>query len=446
MVKMDFNALSKIMKDAGVAGAGGAGFPSYAKLNKAADTIILNCAECEPLLKLHRQVLQFHAEEILDALSVIAETVEATKVIIAVKPSYKEAIAAVNKYISNYPNTEIGLLPEIYPAGDEVITIYETTGRVVPPGKIPIAVGVTVFNVETALNVARALRESAPVTYKYITICGEVRNPVTLKAPLGMTYGEIIELAGGATVENPVLIAGGPMTGSIAHKNDVVTKTSNAILVMPEHQYIVAKRLTPLSIDMKRAMSVCCNCRMCTDLCSRNLLGHPIDPQRFMQVATSGVATDTKPYIGTFFCSACGLCEMYACGQGLNPRTMISATKGMLRKNGIKIPDDIVADKVSSTREYRKVPMERLTARLGLEKYNLPAPLSEELVGTKRVKIMLSQSIGAPAVAAVKAGDTVKAGDVVGAPAENALSLPVHASVNGVVAEVTDKYVLIEAK
>lgn len=163
-------------------------------------------------------------------------------------------------------------------------------------------------------------------------------------------------------------------------------------------------------------------------------------------MATSGVATDTKPYIGTFFCSACGLCEMYACGQGLNPRTMISATKAMLRKNGIKIPDDIVADKVSSTREYRKVPMERLTARLGLEKYNLPAPLSEELVGTKRVKIMLSQSIGAPAVAAVKAGDTVKAGDVVGAPAENALSLPVHASVNGVVAEVTDKYVLIEAK
>ena len=209
MVKMDFNALSKIMKDAGVAGAGGAGFPSYAKLNKAADTIILNCAECEPLLKLHRQVLQFHAEEILDALSVIAETVEATKVIIAVKPSYKEAIAAVNKYISNYPNTEIGLLPEIYPAGDEVITIYETTGRVVPPGKIPIAVGVTVFNVETALNVARALKEGAPVTYKYITICGEVRNPVTLKAPLGMTYGELIELAGGATVENPVLIAGG---------------------------------------------------------------------------------------------------------------------------------------------------------------------------------------------------------------------------------------------
>lgn len=443
---MDFNTLSQIMKNAGVAGAGGAGFPSYAKLNMATEIIILNCAECEPLLKLHRQVLENHAEEILYALSVIAETVEASKVIIAVKPAYKEAIAAVNKIIKNYKNTEIGLLPEIYPAGDEVVTIYETTGRVVPPGKIPISVGVTVFNVETALNVARALREEAPVTYKYITICGEVKNPVTLKAPMGMTYGELIELAGGATVENPVLIAGGPMTGMIAHKNDVVTKTSNAILVMPENQYIVQKRLTPMHINMKRAMAVCCNCSMCTDLCSRNMLGHPIEPQKFMQAATSGMVTDTAPYINTMFCSACGLCEMYACGQGLNPRTLIAATKSQLRKNGIKIPDDVELAPVPASRSYRTVPMERLKLRLGLEKYDVDAPLSEELVGTKKVKIMLSQSIGAPAVSCVKVGDSVKAGDVVGNFAENALSLPVHASLDGTVSEVTEKYVLIDVK
>lgn len=443
---MDFNTLSQIMKNAGVAGAGGAGFPSYAKLNMATEIIILNCAECEPLLKLHRQVLEKHAEEILYALSVIAETVEASKVIIAVKPAYKEAIGAVNKIIKNYKNTEIGLLPEIYPAGDEVVTIYETTGRVVPPGKIPISVGVTVFNVETALNVARALKEQAPVTYKYITVCGEVKNPVTLKAPLGMTYGELIGLAGGATVDNYVIIAGGPMTGMIAHNNDVVTKTSNAILVMPEHQYIVEKRLTPMHINMKRAMAVCCNCSMCTDLCSRNMLGHPIEPQKFMQAATSGMVTDTAPYINTMFCSACGLCEMYACGQGLNPRTLISATKSMLRKNGIKIPDDVVASPVPESRKYRTVPMERLKSRLGLDKYDVDAPLSEELVSTKKVKIMLSQSIGAPAVPCVKVGDSVAVGDAVGNFAENALSLPVHSSVNGVVAELTDKYVLIDVK
>lgn len=443
---MDFKTLSNIMQKAGVAGAGGAGFPSYAKLNMATEIIILNCAECEPLLKLHRQVLEFHAEEILFALSEIAETVEASKVIIAIKPAYKEAIAAVNKIISNYKNIEIGLLPEIYPAGDEVVTIYETTGRVVPPGKIPISVGVTVFNVETALNVARAIKENAPVTYKYITICGEVANPVTLKAPLGITYGELVELAGGATCENPVLIAGGPMTGEIAYPTDVVTKTSNAILVMPENQYIVEKRKTPMNINMKRAMAVCCNCNMCTDICSRNVLGHPIDPKRFMQAVSSGIKVDTEAYINTMFCSMCGLCEMYACGQNLNPRTMIAATKGMLRKNGIKIPDGIEAAPVSDTRKYKTVPMERLTARLGLVKYDKAAPLKEELVKTDKVKIKLSQSIGAPAVACVKTGDNVKVGDVIGNNAENALSIPVHSSVDGVVAEVTDKYVLINVR
>lgn len=443
---MDFNALSQIIKNAGVAGAGGAGFPTYAKLNKAADTIILNCAECEPLLKLHRQVLELYAEDILETLDIIANTVEASKIIIAIKPHYKEAISAVNKYIGNYKNAEIGYLPEVYPAGDEVITIYETTGRVVPPGKIPISVGVTVFNVETILNVARAIKGEKPVTYKYVTVCGEVGNPVTIKAPIGMTYGELIELAGGAMVENPVLIAGGPMTGMICYKNDVVTKTSNAVLVMPEHQYIVTKRLTPMTINMKRAMSVCCNCHMCTDLCSRNLLGHPINPQKFMQVSTSGVVKDTAPYINTMFCSACGICEMYACGQGLNPRTMIAATKSMLRKQGIKIPDDVEAAPVSALREHRTVPMDRLTARLGLVKYDIPAPINENIAEAKRVKIMLSQSIGAPAVCCVKVGDSVRTGDVVGEAAQNALSLPVHASINGVVSEVTDKYVIIDAK
>ena len=436
--------LSKILRDGGVVGAGGAGFPSYAKLNKDADTIILNCAECEPLLKLHRQVLEFHAEEITMALDVIANAVEASRVIIAIKPGYKEAIAAVEKCLPKYKNMSIGLLPEIYPAGDEVITIYETTGRVVPPGSIPISVGVTVFNVETALNAARMITEGKPVTYKYITIAGEVKNPCTLKAPLGMTYGELIEIAGGATVENPVLIAGGPMTGNICYKSDVVTKTSNAVLVMPEHQYIVEKRKTPVGIDLKRAMSVCCQCMMCTDLCSRNLLGHPIEPHMFMRAASSGVTTDTETYLNTFFCSACGLCELYSCFQDLSPRTLIGVTKAQLRKNGIPIPKDIKFKEVNKQREYRTVPMSKLISRLGLRKYDLPAPVDETLLKPKSVKIMLSQSIGAPSAACVKVGDAVKAGDVIGNAPEK-LGVPIHASIDGTVSEVTDKYIVIKA-
>ena len=239
---MQINELSKILKDAGVVGAGGAGFPSYAKLNEKADTIILNCAECEPLLKLHRQVLEVYAKEIVFALEEVKNALNAERVIIAVKPHYKDAVEAAKEAIEGKAGFEIGLLPEIYPAGDEVITIYETTGRVVAPGSLPITVGVTVFNVETVLNVYNAITSGQGVTYKYITVAGEVKNPVTLKAPIGITYGELIKMAGGATVKEYAIVAGGPMTGRIARDGDVVTKTSNAVLVMPKNLYIVMKK------------------------------------------------------------------------------------------------------------------------------------------------------------------------------------------------------------
>ena len=440
---MELTQLTKIMRDSGVAGAGGAGFPSYAKLDKRADTIILNCAECEPLLKLHRQVLEKYALEILTALEIIRESVEAEQVIIAVKASYKGAIAAVNAHLGKFKKTKIGILPEIYPAGDEVVTIYETTGRVVAPGALPITVGVTVFNVETALNVYRAVNGGEGVTFKYVTVAGEVKRPITFKAPLGMTYGELVELAGGATVADPVLIAGGPMTGRVTTTADVVTKTSNAILVLPRNQYVVQKKLTPVKMNMQRAMAACCQCRMCTDLCSRNLLGHPIEPHRFMRALTNGKTDDTAAYMNTFFCSGCGLCEMYSCGQGLSPASLIGKVKGSLRANGVTPPKDAKLSPVSSTRSYRRVPMSRLTARLGLTKYNVPAPIEDTLLDAASVKLMLSQSIGAPSVACVKAGDRVSAGQVIGAPAEGKLSTAVHASICGVVAEVTDKYVVI---
>lgn len=130
---MTINELAKIMKDNGISGAGGAGFPAYAKLNEKADTVLLNCAECEPLLKVHRQVLKFHAFEILKALHLIAQTVGAKNCIVAMKESYKTTLATVKAELEAFPNIKIGILPEVYPAGDEVVLIYETTGKVVPP-------------------------------------------------------------------------------------------------------------------------------------------------------------------------------------------------------------------------------------------------------------------------------------------------------------------------
>lgn len=440
---MTLDELKQVIRECAVSGSGGAGFPTYAKLDKRADTIILNCAECEPLLKLHRQVLKKYAYEIMSALTVIADAVEADRIIIALKGSYKEQIDAVKMYLDSFKKVELGLLPEIYPAGDEVVTIYETTKRVVPPGNIPISVGVTVFNVETILNVYNAITEKMPVIEKFITVTGEVLNPVTVKVPLGITLDEVISLAGGAKISDFALICGGPMTGNLCSVNDIVTKTTNAVLVMPQDHYIIQKRRAKASINMKRAMAACCQCRMCTDLCSRNLLGHPIDPSEFMRVATSGDTRDIKPFINTFFCSGCGICEMYACMQNLSPRTLIAEYKDGLKKAGVPVPKDIPSDGVNPKRSYKKVPMSRLISRLGLTKYNVAAPLSSESYTPKEVKIALSQHIGAPAVPIVKKGDSVIRGQLIGNYSEKALGVGVHASISGKVLDVNEKYIII---
>lgn len=442
---MTINELKLTLKNSGVVGAGGAGFPSYAKLSDKADTILLNCAECEPLLKLHRQVMQVYANEILTALDTVRETVGAKRAIVAIKPSYKKAVDAVKALLGNFKNIEIGLLPEVYPAGDEVVTIYETTGRVVPAGKIPIEVGVTVFNVETILNAYYAITKGAGVTHKYITVTGAVKNPITLRVPLGITVKEVMDLAGGPTIKEYALINGGPMTGSIVTESDVITKTSNAILVLPPDQYVIKKRTSNPSISLKRAMSACCQCRMCTDLCPRNLLGHPIEPHKFMRNISSGTTNDIKPYLGTFFCSSCGLCEMYSCFQELNPRTLIGIVKGSLRKGGIPLPE-VTEAPVKEERNGRYILKSRLTARLGLSEYNRSAPLDETEYKPKSVKILLSQHIGKPAEAVVKMGDTVKAGDMIAAADENALGVAIHSSINGMVTEVTDKYIVVAAE
>ena len=439
---MEIKELQKIIQENGVVGAGGAGFPTYMKLTDKADTILMNCAECEPLLKLHRQLLEKHAYEIMKTFHMVAETVGASKAIIGIKRSYTQTVNALKQHIEEFPGMRIHLLDEVYPMGDEVVLIYEATGRVVRPGGLPIEQGVAVFNVETLYNVYRAVESGKPVTDKYVSVVAEVNKPVTVRVPLGCTLEEVVEQAGGITVKDPVYFVGGPMMGRIGQPSDPVTKTTNAILILPKDHLIVQKNQRTSSIDLKRAASICCQCNTCTDLCPRNNLGHPIDPARFMRAASNHDFQDLNPYINASFCSSCGVCEMYACPQSLAPRTLLADMKGGLRNAGIRPPQGVQPVPVKESREYRKVPEERLMARLGLTRYDKNAPLDETLVPVPKVRILLSQHIGAPAQAIVKAGDQVERGQMIAAPA-NGLSVGIHASITGKVTEVTDRYIVI---
>ncbi len=440
---MQIQSMADIIRDCGIVGCGGAGFPAYAKLDGRTDTIILNCAECEPLLKLHRQVLEKYAYEIMSALVLISEAVKADNIIIAIKKSYEGAVEKIQSYLDTFKNIRISFLPEIYPAGDEIVAIYESTRRVVPSGQLPISIGVAVFNVETVYNIYRAINEGAGVTHKYVTIAGEVSKPSTLKLPIGATVKDAVSLCGEITCENPTFIIGGPMTGKIGKAYDVITKTTNAILVMPKEHYIINKRQSNVKIDMKRAMASCCQCQMCTDMCPRYLLGYPIEPHLFMRNATSGIVTNANTYLNTAFCSSCGLCEMFSCTQGLAPKSLMAVCKEVLRKNGAKPPQNPKQGEVKKERAYRKVPMKRLITRLGLKKYDINAPLDERDLTFGEYKVMLAQGIGANASAVVKKGDKVTMGQLIAKHGE-ALGVSLHSPCNGTVKEATDTFILIK--
>ena len=248
---MEMKELSKILQENGIVGAGGAGFPTYAKLNENAETIILNCAECEPLLRLHRQLLEKYAREIVSTFHMMGQAMGSKDIVIGIKKAYKGAIAALNECIGDYEGVRLGLLDEVYPAGDEVVLIYEVTGKVVAPGGLPIQSGVAVFNVETVYNVYRAINKNTPVVDKLVSVVAEVNKPVTVRVPLGCTIEEVVQMAGGVTTKDAVYFVGGPMMGNIGTGAQPVTKTTNAILVLPESHLIIQKKQLNLSQKQK---------------------------------------------------------------------------------------------------------------------------------------------------------------------------------------------------
>lgn len=441
---MNSKELANIARQNGIVGAGGAGFPTYGKIDSRAKILLLNCAECEPLLKLHRQLLCKHTDEILQALRIVKEAVEAESVIIGIKEEYQETVAALKARLGAYEGFRMQLLDSAYPMGDEVVLIYEATGRVVRPGGLPIEEGIAVFNVETMYNLYRAIACKEPVTDKLVSVVGEVYMPITLRVPLGASLEECVAAAGGAKVKDPVYLVGGPMMGAVKEKSSPVTKTTNAVIVLDRtHPLIQKKHLNP-AIGLKRAASACCQCQACTDLCPRHMLGHPIEPHKFMRAAANRDFADIAPYLNTFFCSSCGLCELYSCPQSLSPRSLMAEYKALLRGQGVKAPA-VSSAPVKESRKYRKAPEERLEARLGLSAYDVEAPLVEERLKVERAVLPLSQHIGAPAVAVVRPGESVTQGQLLGEAAQG-LSVPVHAPFSGRVTDVSEKTICLVAE
>ncbi len=427
--------------NAGVVGAGGAGFPTHIKLNTKVEYFIINGAECEPLLQTDKYIMREKSEELLKGIKAAGKILKAKKIIFALKHKYKEEIESIKGAIKKTNcQFEFLFLDSSYPSGDEHILVYEATKKVVPPGGIPLKVGVVVSNINTMLNIFHALKDK-PVIRKYVTIVGEVNFPAILDVPIGISIEECISAVGGSKIEDYGIVIGGPMMGKVVYKNEikdrVITKVDGGIILTPSDHLLINNDRLKLQHIINRAKSACIQCRYCTDLCPRYLIGHPLEPHKIMRRIGYSENID-ETFIDSLICSECGICELYSCPMGLSPRLVNIYVKSQLEEKGIKFVDDGSGPTDLSLREHRKVPVNRLLHRLGLAKYDMSKPIKAKTLKAEKVKIPLKQHIGKAAIPIVNVGDNVKEGQVIASVKYGEIGAMVHASIEGIVTDVND--------
>jgi len=434
--------LADKVRQAGVVGAGGGGFPAHVKLAAKADTLIANGAECEPLLHKDAVLMEEESAALVKGMQLAAEAVGAKDVVIGIKAKKKHAVEAATE-AGKGTNVRIHLLGDYYPAGDEYDLVYEVTGRLIPPAGIPIQVGVVVNNIETFINIAHAA-EGRPVTHKMLTIAGAVKSPVTLRVPIGTIYRDVLDAAGGLTTNDPVLVIGGLMMGQHTDNLDTpITKTATGVVILPRDHHVMERKLKPNKVQAKIGKSACDQCRYCTEYCPRFLLGYQVEPHAVMRsLAFTATGADYWNQFAALCCS-CGLCTLYACPEELFPKEACDDSRAEMRRQQMKWTGPMTV-KPHGMRDGRHVPIKTLTRKLHVQQYDLPAPLYSGKIEPNRLVLPLKQSAGTACLAKVKAGDRVSAGQIIGEPAPNAMGAILHAPLAGRIREVTEQQIILE--
>lgn len=443
------NVIDKIF-NAGVVGCGGAGFPTHVKLKASPEILIINGAECEPLLRTDRYLMIHQADKLISGIDLICREISIPDACIALKKTYTREIEALSDAIRKAGSAvRIHPMDSFYPAGDEQVVVYEVTGKVVPPAGIPLDVGAVVDNVATIAAVADAAAD-IPFTDKYLTVTGEVRQPSILRVPVGTSFERCIELAGGTMTDKVMVVSGGPMMGRPMSWEEAmktsVTKTTSGILVLPEDGAIDRRRKADVRHMLNRAKSACIQCTFCTQLCPRHMLGHPLQPHRIMR--KMAVCSDIREILDdqdiqqAAICSECGICEVYACPMGLQPRMVNGLIKGELAKAGIRYNREGDVWEADLNRPYRKVPTRRVAVRSGVGPYyQIEGHIYIEGTASE-VTLPLKMNIGVPAQPVIADGSPVKKGQLIAVCPEGKLGANLHASIAGI-AHITEQSITI---
>lgn len=440
IAEIDAGTIRQRVQQAGIVGAGGAGFPTHVKLNAQAEIYLVNGAECEPLLKVDQQLADRQASDLVRGLQYAMKATGAKEGIIALKAKYHDAIGQLEPILPS--NIRLHILEDIYPAGDEVITIWLATGRRVPPAALPLSVGVVVNNVQTLINIAHAVENETPVTQRTLTVNGMVKQPITLTVPIGTTLQQVLDLAGGPTISNPAYINGGPMMGAVVTSlEDPVTKTTGGLLVLPDDHLLIRRRKQDIQSVVSMARTVCEQCCLCTELCPRHLIGHELPPHLIVRAVNYQKADQASILLSALTCSECGICEAYACPVDISPMRLNKSLKQQFRKEGARYEGELrPADPMA---KYRLLPVKRLITRLDLDKVNHKAPWLDTPWKPKQVTLPFSQHIGAPAKAIVNIGDNVTKGQLIAEMAEGQLGAPIHASISGIIKFIDNQKIII---
>mgnify|MGYP003911491787 CR=1 FL=1 len=301
------------IKDAGIVGLGGAGFPTAVKVapKTPVDTLILNGAECEPYLTCDHRLMLEKADEIARGARYVAKALGVEKIIIGIEANKPDCIAVFEKYDDIQPV----ILKKQYPMGGEKQLIYVTTGRKVGIGKLPADVGVVVQNVATCYAVCEAVELGKPLYERVLTVSGKaVQNPKNLWVRVGTPVRSIIDYCGGESVTPKKVVQGGPMTGvALANYDNYTHKTTSGILLMTEKE-AAAEEPTP-----------CVNCGKCADVCPMHLM-----PMNTAFYAAANDFDAAAQYGQTMACIECGACE-YICPAKRPLIQAIRKTKAALR-------------------------------------------------------------------------------------------------------------------
>ena len=420
--------IQKAVREAGVVGAGGAGFPTHVKLESKVDYVLANGAECEPLLHKDAELTETYVDQVIRGMEISMEATGATEAIFGIKGKRKKTVAALEEATAS-KGIKIQLFGDYYPAGDEFVLVYECIGRLIPAGGIPLQVGAVVHNSETLYNMAEAM-DGRPVTEKILTVAGEVKTAMSMAVPVGITLQEVIDIAGGATTPDYTVFVGGLMMGKIVQDlSQPVTKTTGGLIVLPTDHRLVQRVLTPNKAMHRIGKSACDQCSYCTEFCPRYLLGYDVQPHKVMR--TLGFTASGKHNWSKWadLCCSCGLCTLYSCPEDLFPKEACDQAVADRKEADMDRWLGPSAElKAHPMEPGRHVPITALIQKLGVKNYDRPAPWHAINYEARKVTLPLRQHLGAPAEAVVNVGDQVRKGQLIAEIPEGKLAARIHSS------------------